>query len=424
MIAVDEGTRLQIDRILGSESFRASETLRRLLKFLADKSLSGEADNLKEYSIGVDALGRPSTYDPRHDSTVRIHVGRLRQRLREYYQTEGKDDLTVIELPKGAFKLAFQDRPVTVFQEQVTPAHPPRRTHDWKREALWVGISMLMVAVTTWAAYATLALRAEKRETAVFRAQWTPELQTLWKPFIASDRPLLISISAPLFLDFPGHGAFRDASADRAEDLPRSKNAAALERFFNGAKPQPLIYFTTIGDANVTFSLGRLLASRKANVSMVNGNELSWRQISENNAIYVGSPKFFNQQLANMPVRTELYLEPRVGVHNLHPREHESATYLDEYIQNRVTGIAYTLVSHTPGPLGHGDVMSFAGRNGAGILGAVGWFTETGAARDLLNKIRKPSGEIPRYYQVLLKVRFQDGVPVETSYILHRELVF
>lgn len=408
MLAVDESSREQIDRILQSHALRSSENLRRLLKFLADKSLAGASDGLKEYTIGIDAFGKPATYDPKYDPTVRIHVGRLRQKLMEYYQTEGKDDPVVVDLPKGGFKVSWHHR------QHIEEKPPSNRIRAW--------LVIPVLAVAAWAAYVTVQLQQQRRDAAVFRAQWTPEIETLWKPFVASDRPLLISISAPIFAEFPGYGAFRDGNVDRSDDLRRSKTVALLEKALNNTPAQPLIYFSTIGDAYVSFSLGRLLASRKANVSMVNGNELSWRQVSENNAIYIGSPKFFNQQLRSMPVSTELYLEPRVGVHNLHPREQEAAIYVDEYQQSRITGTAYTLVSHTPGPLGNGDVMSFAGRNGAGILGAVRMFTETGAARTLIGKIRKPSGEIPRFYQVLLKVRFQDGVPLETSYILHREL--
>ena len=81
MLTVDEAAQLQIDRILQSDTLRASEVLRTLLKYLAEKSRAGEGRQIKEYSIAIDALGKPTTYDPRHDSTVRIHVGRLRQKL-------------------------------------------------------------------------------------------------------------------------------------------------------------------------------------------------------------------------------------------------------------------------------------------------------------------------------------------------------
>ena len=61
----DAATEHQIERILHSETLRASEALRRLLRYLADKTFSGEADQLKEYTVGIDGLGKPATYDPR-----------------------------------------------------------------------------------------------------------------------------------------------------------------------------------------------------------------------------------------------------------------------------------------------------------------------------------------------------------------------
>src|SRR4029077_5940513 len=97
MVVREELTQAQIDRLLHSDTFRNSDVLRRLLRFLADKTIAGEADQLKEYIIGIDALGKPPSYDPRQDSVVRIQVGRLRQKLAEYYRTEGKDDTLVVD---------------------------------------------------------------------------------------------------------------------------------------------------------------------------------------------------------------------------------------------------------------------------------------------------------------------------------------
>ncbi len=110
-VAPEQDVESQIDRILRSEELRGSEVLRRLLRFLADKSASGEADDLKEYIVAIDGLGKPSTYDPRYNSAVRIQVGRLRQKLADYYRAEGLHDPIVIDLPKGTI------------QAQV---HPPR----------------------------------------------------------------------------------------------------------------------------------------------------------------------------------------------------------------------------------------------------------------------------------------------------------
>ena len=123
----DDALAAEIERILESNTFRNSEALRRLLKFLAEKRLAGEADQLKEYSVGIDALGKPPTYDPRHDSTVRIQVGRLRNKLAEYYRTEGKHDPVIVDLPKGRFKLTYDEpqtvspRPAVALEEAPAP---------------------------------------------------------------------------------------------------------------------------------------------------------------------------------------------------------------------------------------------------------------------------------------------------------------
>lgn len=76
-----------VERILQGATFRNAPSSRRLLKYLVDHSLAGDVDQLKEYTIGVDAFGKPGDYDPRVDSTVRIQIGRLRQKLSEYYRT-------------------------------------------------------------------------------------------------------------------------------------------------------------------------------------------------------------------------------------------------------------------------------------------------------------------------------------------------
>src|SRR5689334_16598248 len=112
MVLELEATHAQIQRILQSKAFRTSEIHRNLLSYLAEKSVSGTADGLKEYTVGLDVFGKPDSYDPRQESTVRMHVGRLRQKLGEYYRTEGLEDPILVDLPKGGFKLTLEPREI------------------------------------------------------------------------------------------------------------------------------------------------------------------------------------------------------------------------------------------------------------------------------------------------------------------------
>src|SRR5436305_1432376 len=73
--------------------------------------------------IGIEAFGKPESYDPKQDSIVRLQIGRLRQKLAVYYQGEGAADPVLVGLPKGAFKLTFDQAHTEVVEK---PARDPR----------------------------------------------------------------------------------------------------------------------------------------------------------------------------------------------------------------------------------------------------------------------------------------------------------
>src|ERR1017187_6404016 len=103
--------RVELQRVLESESFRNSDSLRRLLSYLAERSLNHAADDLKEYVIDVDVFGKPPSYDPQKDASVRVQISRLRQKIAEYYNGEGSGDPYRLVLPKGHFTIRFEAQP-------------------------------------------------------------------------------------------------------------------------------------------------------------------------------------------------------------------------------------------------------------------------------------------------------------------------
>src|ERR1700674_5738571 len=100
----------QIDKLIKSHSLHSSESLCKLLRYLAEHSLDHPGVGLKEYQIATEVLGRPAGFDPQSDSTVRVQAGRLRVKLTEYYANEGPDDPVVVELPKGSYAVSFHLR--------------------------------------------------------------------------------------------------------------------------------------------------------------------------------------------------------------------------------------------------------------------------------------------------------------------------
>jgi hypothetical protein len=85
-------------------------------------------------------------------------------------------------------------------------------------------------------------------------------------------------------------------------------------------------------------------------------------------------------------------------------------------------GEVYALITHTSGPLGSGDIETFSANHSPGTLAAVQWFTRPNLAKAVVGRLRNPNGELPRYFQVVLRVDYKDGVPTEVSYVMHHEV--
>ena len=99
--------RQQVQRIVMSEGFRRSARMERFLTLAVERTLMGHPEDLKEYSLGRDVFNRGEQYDPRQDSIVRVEAQRLRRKLREYYDSCGKNDPIIVEFHAGSYVPTF-----------------------------------------------------------------------------------------------------------------------------------------------------------------------------------------------------------------------------------------------------------------------------------------------------------------------------
>jgi TolB-like protein/Tfp pilus assembly protein PilF len=98
----------ELERVLGSRTFRFAEGQKTFLKYTVEEVLAGRGHLIKEYLIGTEALQRGSSFDPRLDPIVRTQARKLRSRLALYYETEGKGNPLHIEFRKGSYAPSFQ----------------------------------------------------------------------------------------------------------------------------------------------------------------------------------------------------------------------------------------------------------------------------------------------------------------------------
>ena len=149
--------REQLARILASEVFANTDRLSRFLRYVVERTLAGESDQLKEYAVGLGVFDRSEQYDPRVDSIVRVEASRLRTKIDEYYRSHDGSDAILIRLPKGSYAPVFERRPGTA---SVAPsaAHRPAVRSSWR----WWAVGL---ALATAAAVAIVAWRAASATT-------------------------------------------------------------------------------------------------------------------------------------------------------------------------------------------------------------------------------------------------------------------
>jgi TolB-like protein/Tfp pilus assembly protein PilF len=118
----------QLERLLASKAFRQSDRLKRFLSFIVEETIAGRGDRLKEFVVGVEVFGKPTSFDPRNDPIVRVQARRLRTQLARYYREEAVDGELLIELPKGGYSPTFRLQKSAPAQRSGSPALISRNT--------------------------------------------------------------------------------------------------------------------------------------------------------------------------------------------------------------------------------------------------------------------------------------------------------
>jgi len=106
-ISADE-VQAELERILAHGVFAAAEKMKRFLRFVVQETLAGRGDRLNEALVGMEVYSGDEAFDPRLDSIVRVEAGRLRAKLREFYESQGGGGQLRIEIPKGSYKPIFK----------------------------------------------------------------------------------------------------------------------------------------------------------------------------------------------------------------------------------------------------------------------------------------------------------------------------
>ncbi len=407
----------QIQRLTNARVLHGSESLCKLLRYLAAHSLDHPGTPVKEYQIATEVFGRPTDFDPQSDSAIRVQAGRLRAKLAEYYASEGAGDRIVVELPRGSYALLFHERtadeiaalvpsqPAAV-TEQKTPA-VKRRANRWA-VAFAIAAVLLITAVVVIADLLANKAAWESTATASASKIVAPSLQVFWKHFTnGPDEPWVIFSNA--------------AFVGRPETGMRYYNAA------QDANANIWDHYTGVGEVLAIHSLDEAFAQIHGTVRVKRGSLFSLDDAENNDLIFVGSPSE-NLTLQDIP-NTKEFVFQRVatgarkgdlGVVNVHPAPGEATAYVASPSGTPLTD-DYAVIGYMPGLNPARSVMILAGTTTFGTQGAVEYVSRENSVKDLLSRLKVPKGRDVEPFEALLHVKIKRGVPVESELVAIRK---
>jgi hypothetical protein len=402
----------EIEKLTNSHSLRGSDSLCRLLRYLAEHSLGDPPTSVKEYQIATEVFGRSAHFDPQSDSTVRVQVGRLRNKLAEYYSSDGEDDPVVVELPKGSYVLSFHPRtadPATHPSGRVLPASEEAASQpkSGKWFAAFVAVAILL-AVSLVVIATLVSARKSASSVPTGEIELAPiALRTFWNPFVTGPEEPWVIFSNAAFIGRPETGM----------------------RYYNAARDQPGLiwdHYTGVGEVLAVHNLDQVFGLLQRRIRVKRGSLFSLDDVQNNDLIFVGSPSE-NLTLLDIPGSKEFVFQrltsgPRQGdlaIVNVHPQGGEPAVVVASPSSAPLTE-DYAIIALMPGLNPARSVMILAGTTTFGTQGAVEFVSRQNSIADLLTRLSvKKIGDL-KAFEALLRVKIARGVPVETELLAVR----
>ncbi len=402
----------EIDRLTNSHSLRGSESLCKLLQYLARQALNHPGEALKEYQIATEVYGRRADFDPQSDSTIRVQAGRLRQKLAEYYAGEGVADTIVVKLPKGSYHVSFEERTADSHLQAVP--HMEGRDQSLQEVAVgspWrvavIGLSVALVISLLAVGDLVWNRRMPASVVAATTAPASASLRTFWAPFISGPEDPRAIYSNAGFVGRPETGMrYYDPKHDAKGDVRDQ--------------------YTGVGEVLAVHELDLLFDSLGRQLRVKRGSLFSLDDAKNTDLIFVGSPSE-NLSLLDIPGTQEFVFErvpsgARQGDLSIvvrHPHPGESDRFLATPSDSPMTE-DYGIVSLVPGLEPSRYVMILAGTTTFGTQGAVEFVCRPDSVDHLLKLIPANSSREIKPFEALVRVRIARGVPLETELVAVR----
>jgi hypothetical protein len=429
----------QLERVLQSHTLAGSESLKGLLQYVVLKAIGEHVTQLKEYTIATEVFGRSGDFDARTDSVVRVQAKRLRSKLQEYYKAEGKSDKVLIDMPKGHYTVTFSFAPSSQAVDLVrdtdidpveTTTHSsttPGKERVWKMALILTVIPLAIVVALL--AFSNYELRNRPLESISPNGEF--DAGAIWKPFLSSGPQTLLVLSNPAVYRF-SNGADPNVILKRSVELTPEQAGWLAEslkdRFVMRQNRIPKLIlapadYTGIGEAIGLQRVADLFRSAGKSITVKQSRTVSAEDMKTYNVISLGSV-WANDWSGKLPIKEDFTYSVNATIVNDHPAPGEEHEYRPQF--NELTGDLiedYGLITVKPGVTDETTLMILSGIKSEGTQAAAEYVTKKEYLNILNQRLQQLSGPsgVAKYYQVLLKVDVDNGIPITASILaVHR----
>ena len=449
--------RQALDRLLWSKYFVNAHKKQKFLRLICDYYLEGRAQELNEHILGYDVFGRDSSYNPSNDPIVRVFAHEIRKKLEAYYGNEGAGDPVRLEIPAGSYQPGFTRQIPEAISETVETTLPPASEPEalparrrWSAGALVAGLIGLGLVVSV----IVLALTNRQLRQEVARAEAAKDpaaYGSVWTSFLADKNPPLVILSNPPILRFI-NASDPESLVRGSIPLPDETVAALKDKFVTNpevsikessgptndsdepVKPRVVVernqrsrlvlstnVYTGMGEAIGLHYLTDFFRKASRNIQLKQSRTLSAEDLKKHNVIMLGGV-WVNAWSSKLTRNEDFIFTSKGTIENRTPQAGEEHEYIPQF--DRRTGnliVDYALITVKPNISEGNDVMMLAGVYSQGTEAASEYVTNKDYL-DQLNQRLQQADSAPRYFQALLKVSVENGIPTTISILALHEL--
>ena len=407
-----EKARLALQQVLESDTFARSEQLRAFLRYVCERSFAGHGKEINEYSVAVEALGRPTTFAPSEDSTVRRAAYELRLKLQKYYESERPEAPVRIELPKGSYTPRFAEA-----AERAVEPQPLAKSRLPLMPLLAGSVILILLASLG------VALNALRNSPPGFDAV----VREAWQPVAPSGGEVLVSVGTTL------HMIVRPYMTSVAEGLQRYPAPPELYPLFRQHRPlapglelsmHPVDNSVQMGHTQIVAIAATTIRLLGATSQILPERAISAAALRGRNVIAIADPQNSNlaaSRLESTPFSLEFSQQAQDVV--IIERAARHRNWSGKRGPDKRYSEVYGLITVLPGEgevAGPHRMVMFSGITSVGAHGAAEFFSQPDSLRQLRSRFAADGiSGFPHAYQVVVRCRSNDTLLLAAEYVAH-----